>query len=148
MDGTDAVDPVGPDGGSFRAKGSLSLVVFGLVVVVAVGVFIVVVTFSRHPWFLLACFAWIWFGVWWTCFALSYEAVLLANGDIHVRSLCRRRVVHAANVTRIRTSYGEGGTAIVVFENDGASVRLPGGGGVYELARRIKQANPEAELQI
>ena len=82
----------------------------------------------------------------WLGYAFAYDASLLTNGETHFRSLFRRRIVRASEVTRIRIKRGEGGRSIVVQSR--GSVWLRYSNENEELGRRIKAHNPAIELEV
>jgi hypothetical protein len=132
------------DGSVFRARGSLLLWLGITLFFIAVGVWFVVISIDYTPG-LVFCLIWLGGVIWSAGFAFAYDVILMPNGDIYFRSLCRRRMVNAASVMKVKRSYSEGASWLAI-RYVGGRVRIDDGEQEVELVRRLTRLNPAIQV--
>ena len=127
----------------FRSRNSPVPLWAGLAVGLGAGLLL-----FKFPWPLAVVFFVVWMAncIGWCGFAFAYEATLRANGETQFRSLFRRRIVPASDVTSIRARWGGRGRNIVVHARGSVWLRYTEANN--ELSRHIKALNPALELEI
>jgi hypothetical protein len=132
----------------FRSDGSAIKPIISSIPLFAFAVFAGVMV--AQPFGLLIAAGVSLFGLCAIGFMGAYSATVMADGEVHFRSLFRHKVVPASDITEIRIAYGGeyGSAKYLVIQLRRGSVRMSATDRNVEMARCIKRLNPAIVLDV